>query len=284
MVIVLHLGAHKTATTYVQNALELSRDRLADLDVGYVPLTELRSTVTELLGFGRRGAPAAVDRLLEKYRDCRRLILSDENIIGGLKPTRTGFYAKRGRRVSKLLNASGSHKFQIFFAVRSYDKFLSAMYCEYIRHHPFVTAQSYLGGFNPGTFNWPRIIETLIALVGAKNVVIWRFEDFHRIQDKVFGALIDGPGDLVRKPSERIRESLSTKAVESLACLNPTHDLREIRARARAAAAAHPTAPDNPTFYAFDPSRGNELQSRYEQDVVRLRENHPDVQFLGPGR
>ena len=283
MVIVLHLGAHKTATTYIQNALELSRDRLVGVDVGYVPLRELRSTVTELLGFGRRGLPDGVARLLGENGDSKRLILSDENIIGGLKPTRTGFYAKRGRRVSKLLKALGPHKIQIFFAVRSYDKFFSAMYCEYIRHHPFVTAQSYLQRFNPRTFNWPTIIGTFIAAAGAKNVAIWRFEDFQMIHDQVFEALIEAPAKLVRKPTDRIRESLSVRAVESLARLSLTRDVSEIRASARAAAAAHPKGLDNPAFSAFDRPTEDELRARYERDVLHLRDNHLDLQFLDPG-
>jgi hypothetical protein len=283
MVIVLHLGAHKTATTYVQNALELSRDRLADAGVGYVPLAELRSGVTGRLGFGRRGLPGAADRILEDYRDCKRLILSDENIIGGLKPTRTGFYAKRGRRIAKLLNALGRREFEICFALRSYDEFLSAMYCEYIRHHPFVTAQSYFRRFDPRSFGWPGIVASFVAAAGASNVVIWRYEDFGLIENQVFEALTGAPADLVHKPADRVRESLSAKAVESLAGLSPTDDVREIRARARAAAAAEPKGPDNPTFSAFDPAMVDDLRERYERDVQRIRELYPEARFLALG-
>jgi hypothetical protein len=284
MVIVLHLGAHKTATTYVQAALELSRGRLRDVGVGYVPLTQLRSTVTERLGFGRRGLPDAARRLLEEHRGSNRLILSDENIIGGLKPTGAGFYGRRGMRLAKLLNALDGREIQICFAIRSYGEFISAMYCEYIRHHPFVTAQSYLRRFNPQTFSWLPVIQTFIATAGAKNVVIWRFEDFQLAQDQVFAALIDGPADLVARPTERIRDSLSAKAVESLAALSPTDDVRENRARARAAAAAHPKRPDNGTFSAFDLATRDQLRSRYERDISSLLDRHPDLRFLQPGR
>ena len=46
MQIVLHIGVHKTASTYVQAILEASRDRLGAEGIGYVTLEEMRSGIT----------------------------------------------------------------------------------------------------------------------------------------------------------------------------------------------------------------------------------------------
>jgi len=281
MLIALHLGAHKTATTYIQSALELSWPELDRVRVGYVPLKGVRSTLTERLGFGRRGLKAGVNALLLQHRFCKRLILSDENIVGGLKPSRSGFYAKRRTRLGKLLNELDQHDVHIYFAMRSYDEFISAMYCEYIRHHPFVAAKSYIRGFRHDAFSWAKIVETFVTMVGAENVTLWRHEDFPVVQEKVFAALTGTPESLIHKPVDRIRESLSAAAVQALTALEPAHDLKEIRARAKSVAAAHPKAPENPTFSAFDPATSELLRLRYEHDVSGLLEAYPDVHFLG---
>ena len=283
MVIALHLGAHKTATTYIQSALELSRDKLHEADISYVPLPELRRAVTERLGFARPKLRSAVDRLLKDHGGCKRLILSDENIIGGLKPSaRFGFYARRRRRLTKLLNKLGQHDFQIFFATRSYDEFMSAMYCEYIRHRPFIEAETYLGNFAYKAFNWAEIVGTFVRLVGAEKIYLWRYEDFPVLQDQVFAALIDAPAELVQKPAGRVRESLSLAAVQSLASLKPPRDADEARARANAAATAYPKTPDNPSFSAFNRVTSQALRAQYESDLARLHQDFPEIRFLSP--
>lgn len=281
MVIALHLGAHKTATTYMQDGLELSRGVLRQSGIGYVPLTELRPSITERLGFGRPGLQTAVNRLLDEYRGCNRLIISDENIIGGLKPSpKLGFYPKHRKRLAKLLGKLGRHDFEIYFATRSYDEFISAMYCEYIRHRAFVEVETYLRNFEYGAFRWSKIVETFVTLVGAENVYLWRYEDFAAAQDEIFAALIDAPADMVQRPTGRVRESLSMAAVQTLASLDPTDDADEARARARAAAAAHPKGPDNPAFSAFIPAASRTLRARYESEISRLRHDFPGIRIL----
>jgi hypothetical protein len=282
MLIALHLGAHKTATTYIQDALNLGREKLIEAGVGYVPLREVRSALTGRLGFGRPGLQAAAARLLEEYRGCERLILSDENIIGGLKPSsRSGLYPRRSKRLAKLLRGLGQHDFRIYFATRSYDEFISAMYCEYIRHHPFIDAASYLRGFDFEAFSWTDIVGTFVRLIGAQKITLWRFEDFRRVEALVFGALIDAPPDLLEKPGGRVRESLSVAAVQSLASLPPCRSADELRARAKAAAAAYPKGPDNPPFCAFDAGTAEALRARYERDIARLLQDFPGIHFLG---
>ena len=282
MLMALHLGAHKTATTYMQDAMELSREELRESGIGYVPLMELRPRVTERLGFGRLGLHGAVNRLLSEYRGCKRLIISDENIIGGLRPSaKWGFYPKHRERLAKLLGKLGRQDCKIYFATRSYDEFISAMYCEYIRHRAFVGAEAYLRNFEYGAFSWAKIVETFVTLIGAENVHVWRYEDFPAAQDQVFAALIDAPANLVLRPTGRVRESLSVRAVQTLASLEPARNPDEARARAKAAAAAHPKGSDDPPFSAFSSAMSQTLRARYESEISRLPHAFPGIRLLG---
>ena len=281
MLMALHLGAHKTATTYMQDAMDLSREELRASGIGYVPLMDLRPRVTERLGFGRLGLHGAVNRLLSEYRGCKRLIISDENIIGGLKPSaKWGFYPKHRKRLAKLLGKLGRQDFKIYFATRSYDEFISAMYCEYIRHGAFVEAEAYLRNLGEA-FSWAKIVETFVTLIGAENVNLWRYEDFSAAQHEIFATLVDAPADLVQKPAGRVRESLSVAAVQTLASLEPSRDPDEARARARAAAAAHPKGPGNPAFSAFSLAMSQTLRARYESEISCFPHAFPGIRLLG---
>jgi hypothetical protein len=212
MLISLHLGAHKTASTYIQKSLGQSRDRLRERGVGYLPLKEVRSAITKRLSISGWMDPVelrpATRRLLREHRSYDVLIISDENIIGGLKPKLGEYYYDRRRRVRRLLRAIGCNGVKVFFATRSYDTFISSMYCECIRHNPFLDAQSYVTEIDIESFSWMGVIGTFVGLVGAENVVVWPYEDFSLLERQVFASLTAGVADAIEGPPGRFRQSL----------------------------------------------------------------------------
>ncbi len=284
MLIALHVGAHKTATTYVQKALDQSREPLRANGVGYPPLDRIRSTLTRRLDLAGLGLASVTRRLLDEYRDCERIILSDENMIGGLKPSRGTkiFYGRRRARIGALVRRLKPNPVKIYFAVRSYDEFASAIYCEYIRHNPFVDARSYLSRVNLAQFSWIDVIATLVELVGAESVTIWRYEDFTSLEDDVFGALTAGRADLVGKPTGRLRESLSADAVEALHELGATHGANEIRSRVKQIASMFPKGPDRPAFSAFAGEDADNLRVRYDDEITDIERRFPGISVLSP--
>lgn len=284
MLIALHLGAHKTATTYIQKALEQSRESLRRTGVGYPPLNRIRSTITGRLDFAGLGLGSAARRILAEYHGCERLILSDENMLGGLRPSRRTkeFYAARSRRVGGIVRNVRPNPVKIFFATRSYDEFVSAMYCEYIRHNPFISAASYLDRIDLEALSWSRVIATLVEIVGAENLTVWRYEDFSLVEDDVFGALTGGPANLVSKPTALLRESLSAEAVETLAGLQSTLTARQIRSRVKPVAMALPKGPNRPPFSAYEQAEAEKLRARYDEEMRQLADRFSALSLLSP--
>jgi hypothetical protein len=285
MLIALHLGAHKTATTYIQKALDQSREALRADGVGYPPLDRIRSTITRQLDFAAFGLAGSTTRLLNEYSDCERIIFSDENIIGGLRPARGTkiFYGRRRARIGSLVRRLKPNPVKIYFAVRSYEQFVSAIYCEYIRHNPFVDTDSYLSRLNLPDFSWTDVVATLVELVGAQSVTIWRYEDFPALEEDVFGALSGGRADLVDRPAVRLRESLSAEAVEALHKLERSHGrAKEIRSRVKRVEADFPKGPNCPAFSAFCRTDAKDLRARYDDEMSGIERLFPGISVLEP--
>lgn len=285
MLIALHLGAHKTATTYIQKALEQSRETLLGSGVGCPSLDRIRSTITRRLNFARIGLGGATRSLIDEYRDCERVILSDENIIGGLRPPAgtKSFYARRRSRIGALVGRLRPNPVKIYLSTRSYDRFVSAIYCEYIRHNPFVNSRSYLSWVNLAAFSWIDVIATLVELVGAESVTMWRYEDLASLEDDVFGALTAGRTHLIDKPTARLRESMSVDAVEELAAFPAaTHRAKEIRSHVKQIATALPKGPDRPAFSAFEAAEAEDLRVRYDEEMSGIEHRFPGITMLVP--
>ncbi|MDQ4086461.1 MAG: hypothetical protein M3177_00365, partial [Pseudomonadota bacterium] len=115
MRLVLHFGAHKTATTYIQSTLAASQSSLSDYGVGYVPLDEMRERVTPLAGPRRLNAGGTLRKLIDEHGDRGRLILSDENMSGLCSnAVKAGtFYAEIDKRAERLVAAAQGHEVEI---------------------------------------------------------------------------------------------------------------------------------------------------------------------------
>lgn len=281
MRLILHSGAHKTATTYIQSTLAASRQALRARGVGYLPLEEMRKRVTHLLGRNRFIARVLMSRVIRQHRGCERLILSDENLSGlcsGAVDVGT-YYPQIGRRAERLLAAASVEEAEVLFAVRSYDRFVSSMYCEHLRHRPFLSVGEYLAAIDVDGFSWRRIVAELCRVFGQDRVTLWRFEDFRQVEDQVFAALC-GVAEGLDRPARPVRESLSQRAVAELEALAPQIGREHVRAEVDRVAARLPKDAANPAFEAFAPARAAELRARYDQDMRAIASDFPRVRII----
>ena len=286
MRIILHLGVHKTATTYLQTLLEANRERLRAESVGYVTLAEMRSGVTAAARrpglFGMR-LRRAVRPLLDRYNDCRLLILSDENLSGGSRELiDRSYYSEAGARAARLAKALRSDDVGIMVATRSYDSFVSSAYCEHLRNWPYLTPAEYLAAVDVDGLNWSSLIGDLCRRVGQEHVTVWRFEDLGEIEDELLSALTGGAAIDWIKPQGPVRRSLSQKAVDELAAQAQRLSREEVSALVEPVAEASPlgAAP----FRAYDEQTAQALRARYDRDMEAVQGEFPRLHFLRPRR
>ncbi len=290
MKIYLHLGAHKTATTYLQMRLQRNATLLARAGVYVPPLLMLRQRLTSLLG------PAARPGLSGFYRRSRltrelgalsceavqsgasRMVLSDENLIGGCnKVTDRGeFYPKARRRLAALARALPQEPCEVMLALRSYAGFYTSAYGEWLRiggrFRPFD--QSLKQQFITEAGGWPGLVADIRAAFPAARLTVWDFDDWSDLEPIVLARMVGPAAQSLSPLTERLRAGLSARAVAVLAEAAATGTPPDADTVSRLIA-TYPKGRDHPAFDPWTAAEHSLLAARYAADLAQIRGAYP---------
>jgi hypothetical protein len=189
----IHLGAHKTASTFIQTWLAKNQGFLTDNHIAYVPLGKLRKCFS--LEFSRLSkstedvTPAMVEQLRDilfaEAESCgfdlastRLFILSEENILGSVASlSATGvLYPDIKKRMALLARIFENYEIQPFLALRNYCEFYPSAYAERLRQGHVKPFDNYVGKLNLLGNSWTNIIESIEAELGMTK--LWSYEQF----------------------------------------------------------------------------------------------------------
>ncbi len=192
----LHVGAHKTATTYIQTELGRNARILASDGIAYIPMRTFRSWRRSLSRFGARvlGPPGArFDRRLRKWNPERSqtCIISDENMIGTC-----GDIVSAGKLYPNLRSKLGAvaamlegHEVRLFISVRCYASFYAAAYSEALRYGEGSSAEVFRRRLDPAARRWPDVLADIADLFPSSPIVVWPYETFAQCRTEIFDAL-----------------------------------------------------------------------------------------------
>ena len=296
--VVLHLGVHKTATTYLQTRLARSVVPLLERKVLFVPRGDLRDTIyrvrneRSLLNFfpvTRDWRMAGIFRknLEEAERaGCRRLIISEENILGGIHHmVQSGLpYPDLDKKLPPVFKGLDGHPVTVLLAVRSYDSWMSGMWSQFIRQNGYhkmdEQAKARLLAIPRG---WVDVIDDVIRLLprGSK-LRVWCYEDFIKMHDEIISLFVGSENvscvDLIdRNPLQ----SLTVQAMKRLENLEargmPTGpaDVKRVGKKFSKSKGFESYTPWTEEERAF-------LVTRYEKDMATIRERWPELIILAP--
>nr|WP_294615176.1 hypothetical protein [uncultured Roseovarius sp.] len=185
MEIILHLGAHRTASTSFQHYMQANRKLLAAQGIGYWgPDVTRDGVLTGVIPVaGRRSATQQLDRArgrialrLHKAEAAglRQLVISDENMIGAarrnLRDNR--LYVAIGERMARFANAFDGRITRIALAVRAQDTWwASAMAFAVARGHK-VPDQDDLDLLVTGGRHWRDVVTDLACAVPGVEITV----------------------------------------------------------------------------------------------------------------
>jgi hypothetical protein len=284
--VTVHLGAHKTATTYMQAVFAGSLPQLGEVGVAYLPLNSMRMSVTRQVwtpneaNFSRaRGEIRR--RMAATVSPTRRLLLSDENLIGnpvGRNSATLYAHAKPNLRTLVRLLGDGVEP-EFFLAVRSYERFVPSLYTEAIRHRPFLSFKEYLSAIDLTSVSWHRLVAEICEVVSARRLTLWDFDDFSAIERTVFDAIVpEMAGVALTHPDGPVRPSASDRAIRALTALRDVLDADEVQ---KVVIPVSEAVHDGPAFAPFSERTIRRLRRRFADDVGRVRRDFPDVRWLG---
>jgi hypothetical protein len=278
----VHVGVHKTATTYLQGQLAKKKTELNQAGVGAMGLGEFRPFFTRHLMDHPVGTFRIEDHL-EKFfvgaapADIRGLVLSDENLIGQCNGliAHGKAYPSSEVRLKRLKELLAGHEVTMFMALRSYDSFTSSAYCEAMRHtQQFVKFGAFRSKFDIESLRWPAMVQRFVAALQPAKVKLWRFEDFRQQSEPVFNALAFGVETAKQPEQPRAeRPSFSGAAVSVLETLAKRHSPKTAAELVGAVSDSLPKGSGKGEYPAFDPWGAEEHASMvklYDEDCAAL--------------
>lgn len=265
------IGAHKTATTHIQRALGTASDRMEAQGLRYVGTRPVGTDIIPLLDLLPRTSLPVVQAAFETAMDLHcggfdTVLLSNENIMGGLKPRQVmgddGLYAPAVARVAALAKLSRGNDLRIGIALRNPATFLVSAWGETMKDGAYTPFERYMGNRDATRLTWLPLIKKMQQAAPEAHFVLWRYEDYPAIAAALFDALHPGLSDIVTvRQGKRINPGFSAKAIEALKAGGDwsREAFREMQEK-------FPKSEEFPAYDPWTPSLRTEITDKYATD------------------
>jgi hypothetical protein len=286
----IHIGAHKTATTHVQEVLALLRPGLVAQGVDFIPNRQLRAGGVAV-ALTRRHAAARIPllrgrmvrRALAARLDPLRagpatLVLSEEKLLGGSQHVFSDpIYPGLERTVGLLATLASRAEVTLFLSIRSFDTQLPSAYVQELKFMAPIG-----GGFDGIRHrvlarppSWFDMVRRIRAAAPGIPLRVWRQEDYRDNPRAILSALCGvevGPlPEIEDPPWTKSPDLAAIRAAEALPADMP---LAERRVAVRAIFDA---SGDGERFRPFARAEREALQAAYAADLAKIAELDPDM-------
>lgn len=281
--LVVHLGAHKTATTYLQSALNNKRDALRREGTALILPADLRRGEKSERGGSPTDVPGVAAQLSALAADAttQRILLSEENFTGstGHNLARKSLYPGIRRRLSKLPPALNHPNVTILFALRDYGPFVSSNVTTALRFGKLFDTEELRLAFLLLHRSWVDVIADLRSAFPAAQLKIWRYENFAQVEAQVFAEMV---GPFQAEPQRRANQTLSGRAVRKVQTklsaggddLKPRQLVRRIKSKL-------PISTADPAYSLWTPDEAALLSERYRVHWQEICEAYPGLALPG---
>ncbi len=204
MDVILHLGAHRTATTSFQNYVRAQNDDLARCgEVFWGPRKMRQSALPGLFRRtaarkGRNVTKRAEGRIKllcaqEKVRGTQKILVSDAHILGpwGDNLRHAAMYPGAGERVARVAQAFGSSLRRIVLCIRSQDLWWASICALSVaRGHP-LPGDLKRADISNCSRSWRDVITDVSCAAPAAEIVVLPFEIYADQPDVVLSAALE---------------------------------------------------------------------------------------------
>lgn len=273
--ILLHLGAHRTATTTFQSGLERSAAGLADLGLAVWTPKRTRSgllsglihrpeDVTEQIERQGHRATGVIRIELERLArsGMRQVLISEENVIGAARNNlrQERLYPLVDERLLRFRRAFDGHALRIGLSVRSYDTYWASCYAFAVARGHRLPGPGMLDRLVTQPRRWIDVIHDIARGLPGAEIMVWPFERF-----------AGRPGDVLADLTGGLYTN--RPGAWDLDALNPGPHLpqlrRILRDRGEAEAARHLPDGDG-RWMPFDSGQARALREQYREDLAWL--------------
>lgn len=234
-----HVGAHKTATTYMQSRLRVNRERLRSEGVDFIDLWARTPALMQYRAKFRRliESDVADERsILDLSGQLRAIVeegasssnalvvLSYENILGGFDLTQRGApYPNAAIAIRHIIEAFSDCRVRIFLSIRSLDRFLESGYLQRVTtRRETRTFKQYLNQVDLQALSWLPLVRAAKSVVGSEDLLLWEYESFFSDEPAIWNALLDSSNaeEALVNLAKKSNYSLSAKGLKYMRSVN----------------------------------------------------------------
>ncbi|PLX78598.1 MAG: hypothetical protein C0616_14265 [Desulfuromonas sp.] len=295
MEILLHFGAHKTATTHLQTVLLGSKPAIEKKGIHYWENQEFRENVMrevvvwhrhltpvfllkKLFSPGKytnRTARSIIRRKIEPLQPrYEKLIISEENLLGptGVLYQDREIYGSAIERLHHIKGLFQDLECSPCLAIRNPATFLPSIYSEALYLHPFRPFKDIYQGRRPEELSWVPLITAINKVFSTRPLTVWTFEDYQKDNRFVIDWLTNQSTDKTDLLQDKIhRQGFSARAIEIITA-NPPRGLfyKKQQEAIIQIKTRYPITNDSPKFAPFSPETVTKLTERYQKDLEEI--------------
>ena len=187
MKVVLHVGAHRTATTSFQAYMRQNKTYLSGQRVGFWGTMRTRkglfAGIQPVPGLGKHAAKRARGRILlqldqAERRDVQTLIVSDENMLGTMRRNTRGqsLYADVGERMARYVSAFDDRVDTICLTVRALDTYWSSVCAYCVARGYAVPTEQQLSRIATSLRSWRDVVADVACAAPGARIIVVPFE------------------------------------------------------------------------------------------------------------
>lgn len=236
----LHIGAHKTATTHLQDSLSAQSGRILQSGLVYLSRSSVRESrlvrrinenCQQRLGgwrglrslvLGSRGRIRSLEEVIvlpESHP--RRILILEENIIGSSSDLLMGLYPRAAVRLAPWAKLMGDARPHIFLSIRNYADILPSAYSQALRDGTIREGMAaYRVHWLERKPSWVDLIIATRSVFGDARLTLWTLDYYSHSPSSVRLAMtgVDLPEEFISVPRNTRR--LSTEAVRRIEALD----------------------------------------------------------------
>ncbi len=276
----LHLGAHKTATTSLQEVLRMNKKYLSEKGIYYFPREKFRDLVSRP-HFYPKMLPSTIDKtfidVLKEQNDYQgetKVIVSEENLIALVQEVLTskGFYKNiesRFKRINKFF--SDVNVEAVYFTTRSYDEFLPSIYVQMNRALNFKSFDSFMGRTSLDKLDWYDVVERIKNGINCERLIVEDFKSILKKPENYYDDMIFGvPYSSLKGLDKYLNDGISNEAVMMSTFLSDEIGVTVTPKVFNKLSSLFPTL----NYGKFTPIKGQlkqQMREKYQADVERIK-------------
>lgn len=222
--VILHLGAHKTASTHFARLLRRNGSACDKAGLARPRKEIIRRILTPSLSLpGRVVETQFVEStvLQQLKSDHKRVVISEENIIGNCKALlgSNGFYPRARKRLKNALKILNADDFAVFLAIRNPATFVVSAYGETIRSHGYMDFKEYLNDTELTKLRWTKLLRVIKEEIGDTPIYVWTFENYDVNKSKLLELVLNLNDETklnLESNNQLVRVGLSGRAIEEM--------------------------------------------------------------------